>query len=69
MSLSEIRRAAGFKTSKAFAESIGIPPTSYARFEQPSNGRRIPMERAWLIADKLGCSIDELYEAPEEVEG
>ena len=60
MSLSEIRKAAGFKTGKQFAEAIGIPPSSYARFEQPSNGAHIPMERALLIADKLGCSIDEV---------
>lgn len=60
MSLKEIRKAAGYRSAKDFSAAVGIPATSYARFEQASGARHIPMERAWLIADKLGCSIDEV---------
>ena len=43
-----------------FAAELGIPKTTYARYERapetPQCG--IPMANAWAIADKLGCSID-----------
>ena len=58
--LAELRRAAGYNTGKEFAKVLGIPVTTYARYErglaEPSCG--IPMAAAWNIADKLHVSID-----------
>lgn len=61
-SLQTLRKAAGYRTSKEFAQSIGIPPTTYMRYEQCSDGMesRIPLKAAWVIADALGCTIDML---------
>lgn len=56
--LQEIRKAAGYKTAKDFAESMGLPLTTYSRYE--SNSEKIPTERAWAIADALNCTIDEV---------
>ena len=59
------RRRAGY-TQDTFAEALGIDRARLANWERnaiwPSAG--------WLpaMADLLGCSIDELYEAPEEVD-
>lgn len=43
-----------------FAAELGIPETTYARYERapetPQCG--IPIANAWAIADRLGCSID-----------
>ena len=59
-SLKRLRKAAGFATGKAFAESIGIPAPTYARYEQSEDGpeTNVPMKAAFTIADALGCSID-----------
>ena len=58
--LAELRRAAGFRSSREFAAALGIPATTYSRYERtladPDNG--IPLRAAWAIADKLHCSID-----------
>ena len=54
--LQELRKEAGFKTAKEFAEAADIPAPTYTRYEQ--DPAKIPIERAWVIADKLGCSID-----------
>lgn len=61
-SLQTLRKAAGYRTSKEFAQSIGIPPTTYMRYEQCSDGleSRIPLKAAWIIADALDCTIDML---------
>lgn len=58
--LQTLRRAAGFRTAKEFADHVGINEYTYARYErQPETpGTRIPMGPAWIIADALGCSID-----------
>ena len=59
-SLRRLRKAAGWPTAKAFAESIGVPAPTYARYEQSGDGpdTNIPMKAAFTIADALGCSID-----------
>lgn len=59
-SLQKLRKEAGFRTAKEFAQSIGIPPTTYARYEQCSDGleSRVPLKAAWIMADALDCSID-----------
>lgn len=58
--LQRLRREAGYRSAKDFAARIGIPETTYARYERqpdsPDSG--IPLKSAWLIADFLNCSID-----------
>lgn len=54
--LLELRKAAGYKNANDFAEAHGIPASTYARYE--SNPDKIPMERAWQLADILGTTID-----------
>lgn len=63
--LQALRKSAGYRTAKDFAETAGIPVPSYTRYEQ--DPRRIPLERCWIIADKLNCSIDAVVgrKAPE----
>lgn len=54
--LLELRKAAGYRNASDFAEAHGIPASTYARYE--SNPDKIPMERAWQLADALGTTID-----------
>ena len=54
--LLELRRAAGYKNANEFAEAHEIPISTYARYE--SNPNKIPMDRAWQLADILGTTID-----------
>lgn len=54
--LLELRKAAGYRNASEFAEAHGIPSSTYARYE--SNPDKIPMERAWQLADALGTTID-----------
>ena len=58
--LQQLRREAGFRSGKDFAERLGIPAPTYARYERQPDGPEtgIPMKAAWRIADALGCSID-----------
>ena len=53
-----LRKKAGFRSAKAFAEFAGFTTTGYAEFEQ--GRRRLTYEKAWKIADALGISLDEL---------
>lgn len=70
--LQRLRRQAGFRSAKDFAEALGIPSSTYARYERAGDGADcgIPLPAAWQIADRLGCSIDlvvgrEDIDAPE----
>lgn len=58
--LVDLRRAAGYRSSKEFAAALGIPATTYSRYERtladPDSG--VPLRAAWAIADKLNCTID-----------
>lgn len=54
--LQALRKEAGYKTAKEFAAELDIPIATYGRYE--SNPRKIPLSSAWIIADKLDCSID-----------
>lgn len=58
--LADLRKAAGYRNSKDFAAVLGIPATTYSRYERtlsdPDSG--VPLRAAWAIADKLHCSID-----------
>lgn len=57
--LQRLRREAGYRSAKDFAAVLGIPASTYARYErQPEGpGCAIPLASAWQIADALGCSI------------
>ena len=70
--LQRLRRQAGYRSAKEFAEALGIPGSTYARYERAGDGADcgIPLPAAWQIADALGCSIDlvigrEDIDAPE----
>ena len=54
--LLELRKAAGYRNATDFAAANGLPASTYARYE--SNPDKIPMERAWRLADILGNTID-----------
>lgn len=62
--LLELRKEAGYRNASDFAEAQGIPVSTYARYE--SNPDKIPMERAWQLADALHTAIDAVVgrEAP-----
>lgn len=54
--LQAMRKGAGFKSAKSFAEHIGINPNTYTQYEQGLVG--FSYERAWEFADALGCTLD-----------
>lgn len=58
--LAELRKAAGYRSSKEFAATLGIPATTYSRYERTlaNPESSVPLRAAWAIADKLNCSID-----------
>lgn len=56
--LQELRKEAGYSSARSFAEAIGVPATTYIRYE--NNPDRIPMKVAWQLADRLGASIDQV---------
>lgn len=66
--LQELRKRAGHRTAKGFAETMGIPLTTYARYE--SSPEKIPLAVAWRFADEFGVSIDVVVgrEEPAPVE-
>ncbi len=58
--LQRLRREAGFRSAKDFAEVLHIPSSTYSRYERAIEGPEcgIPMQAAWAMADELDCSID-----------
>lgn len=54
--LQAVRKAAGYKSAKAFAVDNGFNPGTYTAHEQGQ--RNMTLEQAWQYADKLGCSLD-----------
>lgn len=56
--LQTLRISAGFKSAKDFAEHLGIPQPTYARYE--NNPEKIPLKSAWQLADYFEVSIDEI---------
>lgn len=71
--LQRLRREAGYRSARDFASELGIPASTYSRYErQPEGpGMAVPLSAAWAIADRLGCSIDlvvgrEDIDAPDE---
>lgn len=71
--LQRLRREAGYRSGRELAEALGIPASTYARYERAAEGPDcgIPLANAWAIADALGCSIDAIVgradiDAPRE---
>ena len=60
--LAELRKAAGYRSAREFAQAIGVPATTYSRWERSSGGpdTGLPMRAAWSMADALGCTIDQI---------
>ncbi|MDY5809524.1 MAG: helix-turn-helix transcriptional regulator [Coriobacteriales bacterium] len=56
--LQKMRKAAGWKSARAFAEHIGMPVDTYTQYEQGK--RTMNIEVAWDLADELGCTIDQI---------
>lgn len=58
--LQRLRREAGYRSAKEFAAVVNIPASTYARYENRPDGadKGMPLAAAWIIADKLGCTID-----------
>ncbi len=61
--LLELRRAAGYRNASDFAEAHSIPASTYSRYE--SNPDKIPIDRAWQLADIFGTSIDAIVDREE----
>lgn len=56
--LQTLRKAAGYKSARVFAEHLGINVSTYTEYEQ---GRTpFTLEQAWMFADAIGCTLDEL---------
>jgi len=55
--LQELRKAAGFKSAKAFSDYYGINLNTYTGYEQ---GKPYSLEQAWAFADEFEVTIDEL---------
>lgn len=58
--LFRLRRGAGYRTARDFADALRIPASTYSRYERAAEGPScgIPLSSAWAMADLLGCSID-----------
>lgn len=56
--LQEMRKRAGYKSARAFAEKIGMSLNTYNNYEQGAT--KLTLEKAWEFADVLECSLDEL---------
>lgn len=56
--LKEIRKAKGFKSAKAFADSIGMQEKTYRNYEQ--GVRNLYLDVACELCTALGCTLDEL---------
>lgn len=56
--LQAIRKAAGYKSAKAFAEYINMSVGTYTQYEQGQIS--LSLEKAWEFADALDCTLDEL---------
>lgn len=56
--LQAMRKKAGYRSARAFAEHIGMNVATYTDYEQGRHS--FTLEKAWEFADLLGCSLDEL---------
>lgn len=53
-----LRKQAGYRSAKAFADKIGINANTYTQYEQGMSG--MSYETAWQIANELDCTLDAL---------
>lgn len=58
LKLMQLRKAAGFKNRDDFAMVIGVNPRTYKTWE--TGARNMSFTQACMVADALGCSLDEL---------
>lgn len=58
LQLKRLRKAAGFKTQKDFADRLGIPERTYGSWERREVSMSFP--QACECADILDCTLDEL---------
>lgn len=56
--LQELRKEAGYRSAKAFAEEVGMKLGTYTDYEQGRTS--MTLERAWFFADILHVTLDEL---------
>ena len=56
--LQALRKKAGYRSAKAFADKIGMNPYTYTNYEQGK--ANFTLAQAWEFADVLECSLDEL---------
>jgi transcriptional regulator with XRE-family HTH domain len=56
--LQELRKAAGWRSAREFAEHIGMPVSTYTAYEQQK--RHLYLDTAWMLCEELGCTLDEL---------
>lgn len=56
--LQEMRKRAGYKSAREFAESIGMSVGTYTNYEQCK--ANMSLIQAWEFADILNCTLDEL---------
>ena len=55
-SLKDIRKDAGYRSAREYAEKSGMAVPTYSRYEQMPD--KIPLKAAWALADAFDCSID-----------
>lgn len=60
MQLKRLRKAAGFKSRKAFADALGDNYSERQIKSWESNDRMLSLQQACDCADLLDCSLDEL---------
>lgn len=58
--LKRLRREAGYKSRDAFAAALGDPYNARQIKAWEIGERKLSLEQACVIADFLGCSLDEL---------
>ncbi len=58
LQLKRLRKAAGFKTMQNIADALGVKYATYKSWE--TGERNFTLEQACMIADVLGCTLDEL---------
>lgn len=56
--LQYFRKRAGYRSAKAFAEHLGMSARTYTNYEQGAT--KLTLAAAWVFADELGCTLDEL---------
>lgn len=58
--LLEIRLQLGYKTSKDFADYLGIGKSNYSLIE--NNRKQVTLEQAFKIAKKLNMRVEDIFE-------